>query len=235
MRNPPDPRVVFAFMAVMSTYGVVVRQSLVIMGILLFVSVAVAVFFRVQFRKIFGRIKRLLPLIFFVAIAQVVFSQAGIIGGVQLGLLVLFRLSLFLTCAAMLTLYPVRGLIQGMAQCKMPYEIAYMVSVGIRFIPQLSQEMKDSLVALQLRGIVITELKLRTRLKLYSYLLLPVLVSCLQNAKELAMSMEMRAFRAYETRTSFYVLKFSKKDKAMLVCIALMAVAVGLAMLSFRA
>jgi len=95
----------------------------------------------------------------------------------------------------------------------------------------MREELKDSLTALQLRGVVIEELKLRKRLSLYSYLLLPVVAVSLQNARELAMSMEMRAFRASAKRTSFYTLTLKRSDIAMLCAILLLAIALAVLMI----
>ena len=228
MRNLPDPRVIFALVFVLTCFAVVIREDVRLMTALLSLTIVCSAVLGVNFRMLYGRLKRLWQVLLAVSLIRSIFAPSGTIllslweiplltaGGIQMGVLVLFRLALFVISAAMFTLYPVRTLIQGMVQIKMPYEIAYMVSVGIRFIPQLAQEMKDSLTALQLRGVVIEELKFRKRISLYSYLLLPVIVSSLQNAKELAMSMEMRAFRAMRERTSYYDLTFTFRDIAML-------------------
>ena len=236
----PDPRVIFALVIMLSSYAVVIRNHAVFMGSLLLVTFVIAMLLGVSFSMLFGRLKRMWQVLIFVALLRSIFAPSGNVlielfnitlltsGGIEAGLLVLFRLSLFIASASMFTLYSSRALIQGMVQIRMPYELAYMVSVGIRFVPQLAQELKDSLIALQLRGVVIEELRLKKRLSLYSYLLLPILASSLQNAKELAMSMEMRAFRAMDERTSYYTLTFGKRDFIFIVLICIMAIAIGL-------
>jgi len=238
--KPPDPRVIFALVIVLSSYAVIIRDNVIFMGSLLLFTLIIAVLLGVSFSMLFGRLKRMWQVLIFVALLRSIFAPSGntlielfnitllTSGGIVAGLLVLFRLSLFIASASMLTLYSSRALIQGMVQIRMPYELAYMISVGIRFVPQLAQELKDSLIALQLRGVVIEELKFKKRLFLYSYLLLPILVLSLQNAKELAMSMEMRAFRAMDERTSYYTLIFSHRDFILFVLICIMAIAIGL-------
>jgi len=242
----PDPRVIFALVIMLSSYAVVIRYNVILMGSLLLFTLVFALFLGVSFVILFGRLKRMWQVLIFVALVRSIFTPSGDIlvelfnitlltsGGITTGLLVFFRLSLFIASASMLTCYPSRALIQGMVQIRMPYELAYMISVGIRFVPQLAEELKDSLIALQLRGVVIEELRLKKRLFLYSYLLLPILVSSLQNAKELAMSMEMRAFRAMDERSSYYTLNFQKRDFVFLVLICIMAIAIGLLLSNFR-
>ncbi|MCL2392806.1 MAG: energy-coupling factor transporter transmembrane protein EcfT [Oscillospiraceae bacterium] len=232
----PDPRIIFALVLVLSSFAVIIREDLKLMAGLMLMSILCALAIGVDFRKMFRRLKRLLQLLLVVSILRSIFAPSGTIlleswgialltvGGIEMGALVLLRFGLFLTSGAMLTCYPVRMLIQGMVQIKMPYEIAYMISVGVRFIPQLAEELKDSLIALQLRGVVIEDLKLRKKLSLYTYLLLPVVVSSMQNAKELAMSMDMRAFRAYQSRTSFFKLMLCPSDIVILCVISAFAV-----------
>jgi len=228
MHKLPDPRVVFAIALVLSSFAVVIREDILLMFGLMLISLLCAVLIGVDFHKLWRRLKRLLQLLVIVSILRSMFVPSGTVmlellgvrlltvGGIEMGALVLLRLGLFITSGAMFTCYSVRTLIQGMVQIKMPYEIAYMVSVGVRFIPQLAEELKDSLTALQLRGVVIEELKLKKKLSLYTYLMLPVVVSSMQNAKELAMSMEMRAFRAQRNRTSFFELSLCTSDIVML-------------------
>ena len=243
MRNQklPDPRIAFALALFFSGYGVVLREVLP-MAVLLALALGCAAAFGVRFRRLFGRMKRLWQVMGVVALLQSLFAPSGTVllalrdvplltmGGLLKGLAVLFRLALFLTSAALFSCYPPRALIQGMVQLRMPYEAAYMVSIGLRFVPQMGQALRDSLTALQLRGIVIEELGLRKRLQLYAYLLLPAVAASLQNARELAMSMEMRAFRAGRARTSYYRLSLSRWDIVLLCVIFLFTavVAVGI-------
>ena len=238
-RNLPDPRVIFALALVLSSFGVIIRQNLWLMSAVLLIAFICAAMLGVNFRGILKRFRRLWQMLIVVTIVRSIFTPQGAVllsvadvplltvGGIQIGVLVFMRLTLFVTSGAMFTCYPVRTLIQGMVQIKMPYEIAYMVSIGVRFIPQLAEELRDSLTALQLRGVVIEEMKLKKRLRLYTYLMLPVVVSSLQNAKELAMSMEMRAFRAHASRTSYFTLRLGRRDIVMLVAVLLFAAVMG--------
>jgi len=192
-------------------------------------------------RRLFGSLRLLWQAAVVIALMQSVFAPSGTVfialfdipllteGGLLKGLLVLLRLALFITGGAMFAPYPQRALIQAMVQIRLPCEAAYMISIGVRFIPQMKERLKDSLTALQLRGVVIEELKLKKRLSLYLYLLLPTIAASLQNARELAMSMEMRAFRAMRERTSYYTISLRRTDIALLCAIILLAA--GLAVL----
>ena len=245
MKKLPDPRVIFAFVLFFSSFGVLIRKDVLAMAALLAFAFFCALIIGVDLCALFKRFKRLWQIMIIVTILRSFFAPQGLVlisffdipiltaGGIAIGLVVALRLILFIVSAAMFTVYPVRALIQAMVQVRMPYEIAYMVSIGVRFVPLMAEELKDSLTALQLRGVVIEELKMRKRLSLYTYLLLPVIVSSIQQARELAMSMEMRAFRAMSQRTSYYKLALSSKDLALLFAVAVLSITTGLMIFGF--
>ena len=242
-KKPPDPRVIFALVFILSGYATAVRDVR-IMAALLLVALLSATLLGVKLRSLVRNFRRLWQAAIAIALLQSIFATSGdviialggvnilTIGGLAKGLLVLFRLALYITGGVMFTVYSQRVLIQALIQLKLPYEAAYMISIGLRFIPQMREEFKDSLTALQLRGIVIEKLKLKKRLSLYLYLLLPAVAASLNNARELAMSMEMRAFRAKRERTSYYMLLFSRGDVVLLAAIFLAALLIAAAMIA---
>jgi len=87
-----------------------------------------------------------------------------------------------------------------------------MVSIAIRFLPILKEEMSDMIIAIQLRGIDIKKVKLIKKIKIYKYIMLPIVTNSILKARELSLAMEMRGFRAYSTRTSYMVLKMNRLD-----------------------
>ena len=238
-RTSPDPRVIFALLFLSSSLAVLIRDDVLAMAGLMVIVFSCTLLLRVSMGSLLRRSKRLLQILLFITVLRSVFAPAGLVllaagnlpilttGGLAMGIMVSLRLIIFIIGASMLTVYSARSLIQGLVQIKMPYEIAYMVSIGIRFVPLLAEELKDSLTALQLRGVVIEELKFKKRLSLYTYLLLPVIVGSLRQAKELSMSMEMRAFRAMERRSSYYRLKFDISDMVLLFAVVFAAAGLG--------
>ena len=57
-----------------------------------------------------------------------------------------------------------RDYVLALVQLKIPYEIAFMVLVSLRFLPVFIEEIKDTLVAMQLRGLTCKEYPGGTRL-----------------------------------------------------------------------
>ena len=218
-----DPRTKLVIVLCLSTLAIFVKDILFLSGILL-ITVIISLIFKINMLQIFEKIKRLLYVLLAIAIVQSVFSTEGQtliwIGklsilttvGLQKGLEFIIRIMIIILSATIITTSNSREIVQGLVQWKLPYEIAFMVSIGIRFLPILIEEIKDSLVAIQLRGVEIEKIPFKKRFYVYSYLFTPILVSTIIKAQKLSISIEMRGFRAYETRTSYIILKMSYVD-----------------------
>ena len=175
------------------------------------------------------KMKRLLWIFIGLAIVQSIFLPTGrslitigdwpllTLGGVLQGVYFLLRIVVIMIPATVMLSSSSREIVQGFVQLRIPYEIAFMVSVAIRFLPLLKEEITDSLVALQLRGIVLNRIPLGQRIKIYTYLVTPVLMGVIHKAQELSMALEMRAFRAYPTRTSYLELKLGVHDYLLMI------------------
>lgn len=132
--------------------------------------------------------------------------------GVMMALRLVLRMMVIITSAAWLVGESPRRLVQGLIQWRLPYEIAFMVVIGLRFLPLLREEMSGSLTVIQLRGVDLRRLPLCKYISVYTYLLLPVLAQAIFRARQLSLSLELRGFRAYPKRSSFFVLKLSRYD-----------------------
>jgi len=218
-----DPRTKLIIVLCLSTLAIFIKDILFLSGILL-ITIMISLFFKVNILQVLREIKRLLYVLLAIAVIQSVFSTDGqvLIGlgkltilttvGVQKGLEFIIRIMIIISSATIITTSNSREIIQGLVQWRLPYEVAFMVSIGIRFLPILREEIKDSIVAIQLRGIEIKKTPLKKKLYIYSYLFTPILVSTIIKAQKLSMSVEMRGFRAYERRTSYMVLRMSYVD-----------------------
>jgi energy-coupling factor transport system permease protein len=142
-----------------------------------------------------------------------VLTDAGLIKGAEF----LLRISVIIFSAAIVASSDHREVVQGLVQLKIPYEIAFMVSVGIRFLPLLRSEFIDVMTAIQLRGVDIKKIPFKKRLKLYSYIFTPIMAGAIKKARDLSTAMEARAFRAYPERTSYLVLKLVPKDYIVMI------------------
>ncbi len=210
----------------LSTLAVFIKDIYLLFPVLI-VSLLAARYFKGNF-TLLKKARKFIVLFIGIAVLQSIFSPAGeilfsfrnfsllTVGGLYKGIRVILRMLIIIVSAAIMTGSSSREIIQGLIQFKIPYEIAFMVSLAIRFLPVLGQEAKDAYIAIQLRGIELDKLSFTKRLKIYSYLLMPVLAGVFFRARELATSIETRAFRAYPERTSYIKLYFKKYDFLMI-------------------
>lgn len=105
------------------------------------------------------------------------------------------------------------------------HEIALIISLALRFIPTLIEEMQRIMKAQASRGVDLEEGKLIEKILAISSLLIPLFVSALQRADDLANAMEARAYVPGRHRTRYKQLKMTGKDYitllssvAVLVC-----------------
>lgn len=173
------------------------------------------------------RFRSLLGLLAMAALAQIIFFRQGqpllywgdfvfIYGqGLSRGLATAERFAVLLLAMAIISAENPRRVIQGLVQLRLPYVFVFMLSTALRFLPFFSESFRDALTAIQLRGLVLQELALPRKLKLYVNLLLPVVADAVIKAQELAIAMELRGFGAYPTRSSLFTLRLRGRDYAL--------------------
>lgn len=217
-----DPRTKLIIVFSLSTLAVFIVDA-VLLTIILVISIIVSNFFKEDW-SFLNRARKFIILLVGIVFLQSIFSPSGqtllsvgnlsilTTGGLLKGIRVILRMLIIIISATIMSNSSPREIIQGLIQWKIPYEIAFMVSLAIRFIPILGQEAKDAFTAIQLRGIEIDKLSLTKRFKVYSYMFMPVLSGVIHRARELSTSLEARAFRAYPERTSYIRLELNKVD-----------------------
>ncbi|MCL1974884.1 MAG: energy-coupling factor transporter transmembrane protein EcfT [Firmicutes bacterium] len=147
--------------------------------------------------------------------------------GLNTALLVSLRL-LIIVLSAMIVLFgESRDYLLALTQCKVPYEIAFMVLAALRFLPILREEAQDVICAAQLRGLRIKKTGLFHKLKVYISLMLPVVAGAIHRAEQLSFAMEARAFRANSHRSSMRRLRLRVVDVfyALVILMAVIAIA----------
>lgn len=92
------------------------------------------------------------------------------------------------------------------------HEISMMVSIALRFIPILVEELDKIMKAQQSRGADFESGNVIQRLKNLLPVILPMFVSAIRRANELANAMEARCYRGGDGRTKLKPLKYSTQD-----------------------
>jgi len=177
-----------------------------------------------QFFKSMRRLKNMFKIVVFIVVMQSVFTDGhqiivqvyGIkmltLEGLLLGLNFLFRLLVIISSGSILANTDTRLLVEALMHFKLPFEIAFMVLMGIRFIPLYVEEFRDTTTAIQLRGVNIKKTKVKDKLEIYMSILLPVLVNTLESARTMSLAIESKGFGLTTKRTSVIELVKSKRD-----------------------
>ena len=87
-----------------------------------------------------------------------------------------------------------------------------MMSIALRFIPTLMEELDKIILAQKSRGSEISSGSIGQRIKAFIPLLIPLFISAFQRAEDLAVAMEVRGYDMNAKRTSFRKLEWQLKD-----------------------
>ncbi len=232
-----DPRSKLIMVLAVSSLAVAFDEPLVLLT-LAAITLATAALFGAGVIGALTRMRRLLGVFAAMGVIQSVFTRGGQalveIGGITLlsttglerGASIILRILIIVVSASIMSTSNPRDIVQGLSQWKIPYELSFMVAVAIRFLPLLREEAEDTLVALQLRGVRLEQMRLGRKLSMYRRLLTPLIAGVLSRAENMSISVEMRGFRAFRCRTSHRHLKFGARDYTLVFATALSVVAV---------
>lgn len=102
------------------------------------------------------------------------------------------------------------------------HEIAMLISIALRFIPDLIDETARIIKAQESRGVDMKEGKLMERVMAILSLIVPLFVSAFQRAEDLANAMEARGYAPGLPRTRYKQLEMKKQDWFLLACCAVL-------------
>lgn len=101
------------------------------------------------------------------------------------------------------------------------HSIAMTMTIALRFIPTLIEEIEKIMAAQKSRGAELDSGGLISRAKALVPVLIPLFVSSFRRANELAYAMECRCYRGGEGRTKMKVMKMARRDYAALAAVIL--------------
>lgn len=226
-----DPRVklvgTFVFIISLFTFssfsGYVV--AVLFLGIVIKIS-------KVPFRYIVKGLKSLLMIMLFAIVFNVFFSNGehvlyeyGVIQitaeGLRNAAFLAIRLVLLVIGSSLMTFTTtptqltdaMEKVLNPLNKIKVPvHEIAMMMSIALRFIPILMEELDKIMKAQTARGADFETGKLMERLKALVPILVPLFVSAFRRANDLAMAMEARCYRGGIGRTKMKPLTYRRTD-----------------------
>jgi len=142
-------------------------------------------------------------------------------GGVRTAVFLASRLFMLIISSSLLTYTTkpimltdaIEKLLNPLKAVKVPvHELAMMMSIALRFIPVHIEETDKIMKAQMARGADFESGNLLNRVKGLVPILIPLFISSLRRADELAMAMEARCYRGGENRTKLHNLKYGYRD-----------------------
>jgi len=218
------------------------------LGLLAMLAMGGVVLARAPWRSLINGLRPMLFLLLLSVTLQAFFTPGHVVWqwkmlhitreGTVMALLVATRLLLLITATSLLTITtsPV-ALTDGIEYLLSPFtrfgvpahELAMMMTIALRFIPTLYEELDKIMKAQMARGADFTGGNLIRRAKNMIPLLVPLFISSLRRADELAVAMEARAYRGGQGRTRLRELSMGRRDWAALATgLAAMGVAVAM-------
>lgn len=147
--------------------------------------------------------------------------------GLRLVLLVVGSSVLTLTTSPIELTDAIEFLLKPFKRVGVPaHEIAMMMTIALRFIPTLLEEMDKIMKAQMARGADFDTGGLLKKAKSLIPLLVPLFVSAFRRADDLAMAMEARCYRGDVNRTRMKTLKLARRDYVAVWCLILSAAAI---------
>lgn len=233
-----DPRIkilslILLMVAIFISYSTY-EMTFVIGGILALFIFLLAVISGTSFKALFKSLRAMWFLIIFLLLINIFVKPHGAeriafsIGSLDIywesifqSIKIIIRLFLMITLTMILTTttkpldltYALEWFMKPLKLIKFPtHEVAMTISIALRFIPTLLNEVERIMKAQTSRGVDFKHGKLSSRFKAIISLIIPLFISSFQRAEELADSMEARGYNPRAKRTTYHQLKFSFND-----------------------
>ncbi|MGN1133677.1 MAG: energy-coupling factor transporter transmembrane component T family protein [Oscillospiraceae bacterium] len=187
---------------------------------------------RIPFKMILKSLKPIIPIVIFTAILNLFFTKTGKVlfhfyfieitdNGLNMTIFMIVRIICLIVGTSLLTYTTspieltdaIERLLSPLKKIKLPvHELAMMMTIALRFIPTLIEETDKIMSAQKARGADMETGSLIHRAKALIPILIPLFVSSLRRAEELAMAMECRCYHGGDGRTRMKQLKMSHLD-----------------------
>ena len=215
-----------------------------------FLSLAVVVVFsiasiaisRISFKVVFKGMKMIYMIILLTSVLQIFYNDEGTVlldwwklkittGGVFTAIFMAIRIICLILVSSLLTYTTspttltdgISRLLSPLNKIKVPVDtLAMMMTIALRFIPTLIEEIDKIMNAQKARGADIDSGNLVQRAKALVPIFIPLFVNSFRRAYELAFAMECRCYNGNNKRTRMKQMKFSWRDAVAFCIIAVM-------------
>ncbi|EEI19205.1 energy-coupling factor transporter transmembrane component T family protein [Lentilactobacillus hilgardii] len=219
----------------LSFYFVIIiffANNLISYGILSILILIVILLSGISIMYFLKGIRPLIWLIIFTVLLQILFSSGGrvlwhfgpfsvtneslINGGfifMRFLLIIMISTVLTLTTTPLAIADGVQTILKPLKKVKFPVDtLALMLSIALRFVPTLMDEMETIMNAQRARGVDFGSGSLKHRVKAAVPLLVPLFTGAINHAENLSTAMEARGFSDSEHRTKYRQYRWQVKD-----------------------
>jgi energy-coupling factor transport system permease protein len=151
--------------------------------------------------------------------------------GITIGL----RINCFILAALIfLTATRIEDFAYGLSRLGMPYAASFALTLAFRLTPLFMETGQTIVMAQKARGLDLDSGELFTRIRQYVPIIVPVLVSGLRKADQLAIALESKGFGRRGKRTVYTEYSVTWRDMVLLLGTVLSGTALGLNYYLFR-
>ncbi len=243
-----DPRIkiVVTLLYIISLF---VCKNFLSLGVLFVMAILSVIISKIPFKTVFNGLKMIVFLICFTAFLQIFYNNDGNVlwkpfdrfdfvitdAGVFSALFITIRVIALIISGTMLvnTTSPtmltdaIESLLSPLKLIKVNvHSLAMMMTIALRFIPTLIEEIDIIMSAQKARGARLETGTLKERAKALVPVFIPLFVNSFRRAYELAFAMECRCYTGGKGRTRLKIMKISAIDIIMLIFMVLLFAAV---------
>ena len=203
-----DPRAKL-LLAITYTISALLFQEIIPLLLILITLLPIIIIGRL-FKKWVKSVKGMSFLYMFIIVLNTLFINDN---GLSFSIAMILRISIMISAFSLffLTVDP-NDLALSLISMKIPYEYAFSFSLAFRFVPTIAIETQNIIDAQQSRGYEMQKKGIINQIKNLFPLLVPLIVSSIKRAFNVAEALESRSFGNKKGRTFYYTIRYSFKD-----------------------
>lgn len=206
-------------------------------GILSCFVVMIVTLSKITWKQVLKAVKPMMAMMVFLLVFNIFLVKTGDVvyqigsvkiysGAIRQSIMIVVRLLLIITLTTILTsttkpldlTLGIENLLKPLKRFHFPtHELAMMISIALRFIPDLLEEAQKIMKAQASRGVDFNDGTLMEKVKSMTSLIIPLFISAFQRAEDLANAMESRNYNPEATRTRYKQLLWKASDTTALI------------------
>lgn len=237
-----DPRmkIILIFLLIVSIF---ICKNIAGLGAIILFSVILVLISKIPFKTVLKSIKPLVVIILLTAVLNIFYGKGDALvqlgklkitaDGIETAVFMAVRIITLVVISSLLTYTTspteltdaLERLLKPLKLIKIDvHSIAMTMTIALRFIPTLIEEIEKIMSAQKSRGADLESGSLIHRAKALIPVLIPLFVSAFRRAGELAYAMECRCYHGGEGRTKMKVMKLTARDFLSLAAVILFMV-----------